>query len=1252
MNFKTSAFHFIAWVSILFSSPLAFATHYMGGEITYECLGSDSYRVTLNVYRDCAGSPMAASQRIDISSASCGISNQATLQLLSSSEVSPLCPSSISNSTCSGGTLPGAEQYVYQGEITLSTQCEDWILSRSFANRNDAITNLFDGGNQTMYIEAQINNSDPSYCNNSPVFTNLPVPFICEENLFNYNHGAVDSDGDELQFELINPLGEGGVALQYNTGHTVLEPIGSSTAMNFNLSNGSMIFNPSPNQVAVITVRVNEYRNGDLIGSIMRDVQIVTLSCTNDPPQLSSNGFANVTGATVLSKNELELCPGQDMEFDLTFSDVDALDELSLSTSIETVLDGATVTTTGTNPLSVHVEWTPQGGNTGLKSFTTEIKDDACPSPGVQVYAFNINVLSGTSAGPDIYYCIGNDPPQLKATGGTSFAWSPATGLSCTTCADPIATPAVTTTYSLVSNLSGACSNTDEVTVFVVEGVPVSTSSISGPDGMCPSATVFTYEVDNTTGSNYQWNVPKGGQIISGQGSNQISVRWIDNVNAEISVIETNSQNCKGDEVELTLDISGPPSNPITGPIFICKESLSAEGGQNYSTTGPTSTPNNPPTPGSGMSHYEWSTDLGTAIFDQNAITAGRKDMANVKFTNYAGPVILKVVEIDDEGCRHTPATLEIDVVAKPRTTPSIIGPTRLCPGDTVQFSVNSPTDNFLWNFGTPASGIDIIAGDSTKSVTVVWGETSQRVETNEGIPGCVGNNKGGINVQIDPLKIQNLNNGFSSCNSPFTVKLDYSDNFKDGTQQWLVSRGYNINSGGDGSSTINLTQTSPDCYSGEICIVAENTSGCVDTACTIVSGNPPPPCALPSSVPDLGSSIEMCSGDTLLKTVRENTFYYRWYKDGVPVASDVNLDSLRADELGDYKVRVADELANINDANCFLESSEITISSGVLITPTITITSDKTEICDGEEVIFSIVSRSDEGTFPVYQWNKNGLALVAENGLELTTTSLADQDKITLDLMSSENCLTSDTVVSNELLIEVVNCTLPEIDTTLYFCKDTVVLGADAHAGSYNLAMLHSSINAGNPAIDSIEFFLEDIATNPSALKLSNKTIQNFPEALLYVRSMASAGDPRGFGYSTVRIALLDKPSLTLSTIPAVCEGSENLVLNDYITISDLNFGTLSISGNAASSSFLENAATEFNLSAGSANNYFVGVKFEIDSSSCFNNDSLEITVHSLPFAPLATSGSLPFCEDISDNDLIAQVTGNFSIQIGRAHV
>jgi gliding motility-associated-like protein len=59
---------------------------------------------------------------------------------------------------------------------------------------------------------------------------------------------------------------------------------------------------------------------------------------------------------------------------------------------------------------------------------------------------------------------------QLTSTGSNdiiSYLWTPSNTLSCSTCANPVATPKYNTTYKVeVSNIAG-CTSADEITIFV-----------------------------------------------------------------------------------------------------------------------------------------------------------------------------------------------------------------------------------------------------------------------------------------------------------------------------------------------------------------------------------------------------------------------------------------------------------------------------------------------------------------------------------------------------------------------------------------------------------------------------------------------------------------------------------------------------------------------------------------------------------------------------------------------------------------
>ncbi len=62
---------------------------------------------------------------------------------------------------------------------------------------------------------------------------------------------------------------------------------------------------------------------------------------------------------------------------------------------------------------------------------------------------------------------------QLIATGGLTYLWSPTSGLSCADCADPLATPVITTTYYVTGTNESGCSSGDTVEISVTQGSEV-----------------------------------------------------------------------------------------------------------------------------------------------------------------------------------------------------------------------------------------------------------------------------------------------------------------------------------------------------------------------------------------------------------------------------------------------------------------------------------------------------------------------------------------------------------------------------------------------------------------------------------------------------------------------------------------------------------------------------------------------------------------------------------------------------------
>ena len=82
----------------------------------------------------------------------------------------------------------------------------------------------------------------------------------------------------------------------------------------------------------------------------------------------------------------------------------------------------------------------------------------------------------------DVTICS-TETAQLSGSGGTNYVWSPPTGLSCVSCANPVATPPSTTSYILLVSTAKNCSASDTVTVFVTGECP----EIFVPTGFSPN---------------------------------------------------------------------------------------------------------------------------------------------------------------------------------------------------------------------------------------------------------------------------------------------------------------------------------------------------------------------------------------------------------------------------------------------------------------------------------------------------------------------------------------------------------------------------------------------------------------------------------------------------------------------------------------------------------------------------------------------------------------------------------------------
>jgi gliding motility-associated-like protein len=300
---KNILFRFILILIIVSSYFDSRATHIIGGEIYYDSIGINQYRVTIEIFRDCqsfTGFDDPLSYTI--------YQNDGTLY-------TTRYPFVFSNDTLSliddypCATPPDdfcVEKAIYIDTITLPFNPDGYYIVYQRCCWTAAIVNIQDPGNNGITLLAQIPGSSlVDLRNNSARFINYPPLVLCSGSISTYDHSAFDPDGDSLVYQLVDPLLGGSVTdvvpdpepaepynpVNWNPGFSTTEQLGTAALITINPTTGLMTFNPSLTGMFVVGVQVREYRDGVLIQSKIRTYGYRVVACeTTEAPTVDIFG--------------------------------------------------------------------------------------------------------------------------------------------------------------------------------------------------------------------------------------------------------------------------------------------------------------------------------------------------------------------------------------------------------------------------------------------------------------------------------------------------------------------------------------------------------------------------------------------------------------------------------------------------------------------------------------------------------------------------------------------------------------------------------------------------------------------------------------------------------------------------------------------------------------------------------------------------------------------------------------------------
>ena len=475
----------------------------------------------------------------------------------------------------------------------------------------------------------------------------------------------------------------------------------------------------------------------------------------------------------------------------------------------------------------------------------------------------NVTPISGTiTITPSVGICSGNSA-TISATGGTSYTWTPSTALSYTNTAVVVASPTISTTYSVILKNASGCTRTylQPVTVY---NTSVSISPTT--QTICQGGSAF---ISSSGAQTYTWS--------TAATSSNISV--VPNVNSTYTVTGTNT--C-GTFTNSAIVYVTPISATITSsPSFsICKGSsttLTATGGTSYTWT-----------PSTALS----STNTAVTVASPTTSTVYYLTMTNASgcLRSYAKPI--------------TVYTNSIGISSNTLT---------ICQGATLTLT-GTGAQTYTWNTGATSSSISVTptasttysligtnpCGTYTTSVNVTVNPITGTITSSPSFSICKGSSttltaSGGTSYTWSPITALSSTNTAVTIASP-TVSTTYSMTLMNATGcsrtytktisvytnsvNISASPSFSLCSGNSISLTGNGGQTytwSPGGVTSSISIsptintsytlAGTNVCGTYSTVATVTVDSAP-------SVSVVSSNASLCTGGTTTLTASGGTNY------------------------------------------------------------------------------------------------------------------------------------------------------------------------------------------------------------------------------------------------------------------------------------------------------------------------------------------------------------------------------------------
>jgi gliding motility-associated-like protein len=585
MELKMKAKQYILLLFFALLSLQNFATHIVGGEIYYDCLGSNNYRITLKLYRDCFNGQVGYDDP-----ASVFIFDNAGNYIDSIQMAFPgsdTLPFPLTNPCLVPPTNICYEETFYVGYVNLPPLAGGYNLTYQRCCRNGTILNLVNPGNVGSTYMIHVPDPGSAACNNSSRFNNFPPIFLCTGVPLNFDHSATDPDGDSLHYTLcdpyngldvspscpiLGPQSPGGCGTMatappipfvpwlapYNGAY----PMSSSPALAVNPVTGLMTGTPNLVGQWVIGVCCEEYRNGVLLNVNKRDFQFNVVNCGIPVASIPTQQTFCLGSPSIFSQNSINA-----NTYHWDFGDLGLTNDTSIlfgpswtyadtGTYIVTLIvnPNTVCTDTASLPVTVHP----------LPIMTSITGDSICSGQTVSI------PLSSDTASTYTWLAINN--PNTTGESTTQQTGSPLSN----TITNNASSDQSVTYHVTPTSVPGGCAGTPQTVTVLVHPAPTMTNPSSA--NIC-TGVGLNIPLTSSVPATYSWvatdNDSTTGEDIAAHTGTPLSDIINNNANSTQQVIysvtpTSTAYGCVGNPQTITVSVVPMPVMATLPAVAVC----------------------------------------------------------------------------------------------------------------------------------------------------------------------------------------------------------------------------------------------------------------------------------------------------------------------------------------------------------------------------------------------------------------------------------------------------------------------------------------------------------------------------------------------------------------------------------------------------------------------------------------------------------------------------------------------------------